>query len=246
MTACGEVFGSKSQSLAWLQSNLPVSIEPGAENDATKLQNLRQEAKLLKEELQKEIEANSNLHKEAIEGRKRSNEICAMMTIIRSETEGVIQRHNQIIEMNEDEQMEGRGGDVHYEEDEHVTGNSTGSGASGDTAIAAEDEKVKVVSDAIPGASATTVSASTSASAPTDADMEAEEGEIEDEDNAFGEKNDRDGPVLEVIVPSQDNESGGSTVSADQQLGVSSASNQKRGYANEEDDVDPDKKRRKV
>lgn len=197
--ACDKLFGSKPQSLAWLESNLPASAEPGAQNDAENLRKIKEEVKMLSAELNKEVETNSKLHKAAFKGRKRSNEICAMMTMIRSETEALIQRHNQIIEMNEDEQMDAANAEA--------------------------------------------------------ANTEAEEGEIEDDDDGddigignggldkLGEKNDRDGngPVLEVIVPSQSD--------SDSRVGdsLTMTMDSKRGYANAEDGSDhPDKKRRKV
>ena len=62
---------------------------------------MKEEVELLEAELNKEVNINSSIQKDAVEGRKKSDEICAMMTMIRSETEAVVHRHNQILEVKE-------------------------------------------------------------------------------------------------------------------------------------------------
>jgi len=99
--ACDTLFGSAPESLSWLESNLPPSSVPGAQNDSEKLRKLKEEVELLQAELRKEVNTNSSLQKDAVEGRKKSDEVCAMMTMIRSETEAVVHRHNQILEVKE-------------------------------------------------------------------------------------------------------------------------------------------------
>jgi hypothetical protein len=84
--------------LVWLEKNLPSNASPGAEQDLQKLKEIKEEIKILQEELNNEVSANSSLQKEAIEGRRKGDQICSMMTMVRSETEAVVLRHNQILE----------------------------------------------------------------------------------------------------------------------------------------------------
>ena len=105
------MFGSKPESLAWLESNLPVSTTPGAQEDSNKLAKIKDDIKLLQAELDKEIKQNSKFQRDAIEGRKKIDEICAMISIIRSETEAVVHRHNQILEANDMLNEENNGND---------------------------------------------------------------------------------------------------------------------------------------
>lgn len=109
--ACDSMFGSKPESLAWLESNLPVSTKPGAQEDSNKLAKIKDDIKLLQAELDKEIKQNSKFQRDAIEGRKQMDEICAMISIIRSETEAVVHRHNQILEANDMLNEENNGND---------------------------------------------------------------------------------------------------------------------------------------
>jgi len=99
--ACDSIFGCVPQSLSWLEGNLPIQATPGAAEDSERLRKIREEVAQLTAELKTEVDTNSNLQKEIVEGRKRSDEICAMMTMIRSETEAVVERHNQVLGMNE-------------------------------------------------------------------------------------------------------------------------------------------------
>lgn len=121
--ACDTLFGSAPESLSWLESNLPASSIPCAQNDSDKLKRLKEEVGLLQAELEKEVNTNSNLHKEAIDGRRQSDEICAMMTMIRSETEAIVHRHNQILvakEMLDEENSNAIDGE-HIEDDDDGT-----------------------------------------------------------------------------------------------------------------------------
>mmetsp|Transcript_1523 Transcript_1523/g.2414 ORF Transcript_1523/g.2414 Transcript_1523/m.2414 type:complete len:727 (+) Transcript_1523:229-2409(+) len=85
------VFGSKKSTMVWLEPNLPESYNRlSMEHD--KLSRLKEDAQFLAEELGKERDSNRDLQKEIIEGRKRSDEMCSLMTIMRSETEAVLNR----------------------------------------------------------------------------------------------------------------------------------------------------------
>jgi hypothetical protein len=56
------------------------------------LLRLREESQILTDELNKEKETNEELQRSLIKGRKRSDEMCAMMSMLRSETEAVLDR----------------------------------------------------------------------------------------------------------------------------------------------------------
>lgn len=90
--ACDGLFGSKSESLLWLEANLPPQAAPEAETDSKKLAEMKQELEMLQNEMKSEIDLNSKIQSDIIEGKKRSDELTAMMIMLRTETEAVIQR----------------------------------------------------------------------------------------------------------------------------------------------------------
>jgi hypothetical protein len=96
--ACDGLFGSKSESLSWLEANLPAQAVPGSQSDSEKLEEMKKELEVLQNEMKAEIDLNSKIQSDIIEGKKRSDELTAMMIMLRTETEAVIQRHNQILE----------------------------------------------------------------------------------------------------------------------------------------------------
>ena len=94
-------MGSASYSLSWIKSNLPSSFQPDYENEREELLRLREEVSYLEEELDLEKGNNRELQRQIIEGRKRSDEVCSMMCILRTETESVLNRHNMILDTPE-------------------------------------------------------------------------------------------------------------------------------------------------
>ena len=93
IAACGDSQGRPSNSLLWLEGNLPPSQNGEMNKEAERLQRVRDEVKALSEELEREVRANSDLQKEISKGRKRRDQLCSMMSMIRSETEAVIERY---------------------------------------------------------------------------------------------------------------------------------------------------------
>ena len=77
--------------ITWLESTLPVSTA-AYEKDTEELAKLREEARSLEEELNSESERNTELPKQMITSRSRSDEMVAMMQLLRSETEAVLER----------------------------------------------------------------------------------------------------------------------------------------------------------
>ena len=78
--------------MAWVEPNIPRTVSPDKEVDGDKLKRLRKEVQMLQDELDHEIASNKDFQQQIIQGRKRSDEICAMMTLLRTETEAVIER----------------------------------------------------------------------------------------------------------------------------------------------------------
>ncbi len=96
LAACGDCNGNSSDSLLWLESNLPNSQEDEMDKEEERLLKARDKVKALSEELSREVKANSDLQRDIIKGRKRRDQLCAMMSMIRSETEAVIERYEKI------------------------------------------------------------------------------------------------------------------------------------------------------
>lgn len=92
-TACGDSQGRPSNSLLWLEANLPASQNDEINEEAKRLQRVRDEVKALSEELASEVRANSDLQMQISKGRTRRDQLCSMMSMIRSETEAVIERY---------------------------------------------------------------------------------------------------------------------------------------------------------
>lgn len=79
-----------------MEQSMPT--EYNAESGKEKLTQLHDEVELLEEELTKERQANKELQAGIITRRKRSDELVAMMTLLRSETEAILQRHNILLD----------------------------------------------------------------------------------------------------------------------------------------------------
>lgn len=90
------VFGSRKASMSWMESSIPASYDSKEED--LKVSKLREEAAFLENELTRERDANRDIQVGIIERRKRSDELVAMMTVLRSETEAILQRHNILLD----------------------------------------------------------------------------------------------------------------------------------------------------
>ena len=83
--------------MTFLESNLPESYNPTLTAEVKQAEKLRHEIRILTNRLAHERQMNNNLQLEIINDRKRSDAMCAMMTLIRTETEAVLRRHNVIL-----------------------------------------------------------------------------------------------------------------------------------------------------
>lgn len=79
-----------------MESSLPQTYNAAEEED--KLIKLREEVQFLEDELTKERDENRELQSTIVSRRKRSDELVAMMTLLRGETEAILQRHNILLD----------------------------------------------------------------------------------------------------------------------------------------------------
>ena len=80
------------KAITWLESTLPGSTS-AYNDDIEELDRLRAEVRILEEGLNRESERNSELQEQIIASRSRSDEMVAMMQLLRSETEAVLERY---------------------------------------------------------------------------------------------------------------------------------------------------------
>mmetsp|Transcript_33056 Transcript_33056/g.48911 ORF Transcript_33056/g.48911 Transcript_33056/m.48911 type:complete len:499 (-) Transcript_33056:117-1613(-) len=98
--ATNGVFGSKGSTMCYLTSNLPETLED-FEDEKEKLKKVEEDGDRLQRELEKERSTNRDLQDRISAIRKTSDEYCSMMTLIRGETEAVLQRHNILLDTPE-------------------------------------------------------------------------------------------------------------------------------------------------
>jgi len=91
---------SNPTAITLLTSTLPTSTSAFTPN-ADELYKYKEEARLLEEELHRETELNTELQRQMIASRSRGDEMAALMQLMRSETEAVLERHNLIMETPE-------------------------------------------------------------------------------------------------------------------------------------------------
>ena len=90
-------FGAKPDSLLWIKNQVPV--EPP--NTSEDLPAMREDVARLRQERGNERNLNREFQTKCIERRKRNDELVSMMTLLRSETEAVVARHNILLESDE-------------------------------------------------------------------------------------------------------------------------------------------------
>ena len=109
---CG-AFGAKPDSLVWIHNQVPNKRPDTSE----KLPALREDVTRLKREIEREQALNREFQTNAIKMRKQNDELVSMMTLLRSETEAVVARHNVLLESDEAK----KASMVLYEEEAMVT-----------------------------------------------------------------------------------------------------------------------------
>ena len=93
---CG-AFGAKPDSLVWIPNQVPTKRP----DRSRVLPGLRDDVARLEREIAKEQSLNSQFQSSAIKMREQNNELVSMMTLLRSETEAVVARHNVLLESDE-------------------------------------------------------------------------------------------------------------------------------------------------
>jgi maltodextrin utilization protein YvdJ len=86
--------------MCWLQSNLPKTSEK-LHLEKLAVKQLQKDVDFLTQELEQERAANSSLQSKIADRRKKNDEMCALMAMLRSETEAVLQRHNILLDTPE-------------------------------------------------------------------------------------------------------------------------------------------------
>jgi hypothetical protein len=86
--------------MCWLQSNLPKTFEK-VHGEKLHVKQLHNDVEFLKGELEKERAANASLQSKIADRREKNDEMCALMAMLRSETEAVLQRHNILLDTPE-------------------------------------------------------------------------------------------------------------------------------------------------
>eukprot|EP00535_Pseudo-nitzschia_heimii_P002261 CAMPEP_0197185082 /NCGR_PEP_ID=MMETSP1423-20130617/11126_1 /TAXON_ID=476441 /ORGANISM="Pseudo-nitzschia heimii, Strain UNC1101" /LENGTH=500 /DNA_ID=CAMNT_0042636045 /DNA_START=106 /DNA_END=1608 /DNA_ORIENTATION=- len=93
---CG-AFGAKPDSLVWIENQVPTKRP----DRSRVLPGLRDDVARLKREIAREQSLNRQFQSNAIKMRKQNDELVSMMTLLRSETEAVVARHNVLLESEE-------------------------------------------------------------------------------------------------------------------------------------------------
>jgi hypothetical protein len=112
-----DVFGNSPTSVTWLDSNIPKftsssipqsspTISPSfthanPDYDSNRVLQLRSQIESLTNELELESSLNQQLCNDIVKGRKRFDEVCVIMGMIRMEIESLLHRHNLILETPE-------------------------------------------------------------------------------------------------------------------------------------------------
>jgi hypothetical protein len=140
---CGGVFGSKPESLAWMESHLPapdqipVAVTTNTTSDTTaaaqmanktvdtdtdQVEALREELQFIGRELDKERDSSKSYAHKIAQLRTQNDEWVAMMGLIRQETESVLHRHHILLESDMAMQASER---LHHEHEEERIADET-------------------------------------------------------------------------------------------------------------------------
>jgi hypothetical protein len=126
---CSGVFGSKPESLLWMESHLPdaktvkttkvsSSTESAAarvDSSAEEIEALRMEVEFISRELEKERNSSKSYAHKIGQLRAQNDEWVAMMGLVRQETESVLHRHHILLESDMAVQASER---LHHEHEE--------------------------------------------------------------------------------------------------------------------------------
>ena len=176
------MFGSQKSSLMYLEENLPATFS-GMKEEEDEWDRLKDESAYLDEELNRERAANKELQQDIIGKRKRYDEICSTMSLLRGETEAVLTRHNIMLDTAE---ARAAAQQIHDKETEEKD-QQEGAGEDGVDETVVDDEALDDGDD-----TNGRKRPDHSEEHENDGDDEGEEEEDEDEDDG--------GPPAEVVV----------------------------------------------
>jgi hypothetical protein len=176
--------------MCWDTASLPTSYGKMSYEHG-ELLRLREEAQFLQDELENERASNKSLQLKIIGKRTRNDEMCAMMTLLRSETEAVLLRHNILLETKE---AKGAAQEIHNKTlDEHEQ--------RADAVAELVDEDKRGKGDSHEGAQR---DGKHEAIHHEEHDNDGDdEGEIDEEEEEDGEINDE--PPNEVVINESEN-----------------------------------------
>ena len=83
------------KSITWLENSLPKSTA-SFQSDAEEVAKLTEEARLLEEEMKKEVLLNTELQKQIAKSRERNDQMVAMVQLLRTETEAALERYDHV------------------------------------------------------------------------------------------------------------------------------------------------------
>eukprot|EP00581_Thalassiosira_minuscula_P007569 CAMPEP_0183704678 /NCGR_PEP_ID=MMETSP0737-20130205/1967_1 /TAXON_ID=385413 /ORGANISM="Thalassiosira miniscula, Strain CCMP1093" /LENGTH=726 /DNA_ID=CAMNT_0025931639 /DNA_START=166 /DNA_END=2346 /DNA_ORIENTATION=- len=186
--------------ITWLEATLPESLS-AYDADVEDLTKLRDEVGALEDELKCESDRNTELQKQLIASRSRNDEMVAMMQLLRSETEAVLERHNLIMEtpearaksaelhnkLLEQEKLNNPSADAEEEEEEEGEVDENEDLSSGEEEIHDDDDEEDRSDDDSVGIKEITVDKDSNNVGPGESDDEdddaSEEGEIAEGDD---------------------------------------------------------------
>eukprot|EP00429_Kryptoperidinium_foliaceum_P030853 CAMPEP_0176142056 /NCGR_PEP_ID=MMETSP0120_2-20121206/72257_1 /TAXON_ID=160619 /ORGANISM="Kryptoperidinium foliaceum, Strain CCMP 1326" /LENGTH=460 /DNA_ID=CAMNT_0017478247 /DNA_START=67 /DNA_END=1446 /DNA_ORIENTATION=+ len=167
------MFGSKPESMCWVQNEFP---EPA--HHVKSLASLRDEVDTLQRELDKETVANKELQSTIISRRKANVELVAMMSLLRTETEAVVARHNILLESDIAKEAALK---LQEKEDEAIAGAPQENGTANNNNKDAGDNNAAVVDPSL-----------------EKADKRAEDNENDgDDEGGAGDDEEEEGEVLD-------------------------------------------------
>ena len=184
------MLGSSKSTMCWLESGLPTAMNQQAKVTSS-VAALRDETRQLRAELDQERQWNKELQTNIISRRKANDELVAMMTLLRTETEAVVARHNVLLEsdqardaaysLHEEEQLLKSSANDHEKKDDN--GISLGKVEAGRIDEGGIDQGEGISKSATDGGGEQTASRIVKQSVEDDENDGDDEGEIGDEDD---------------------------------------------------------------
>lgn len=140
----GSLFQNGKTDLIWLENNLPRSLKTLNESNPCELgilKALKEESTELDEKIVQIRKENAEMNRELLNRRRQSDQVCARMALLRTETEAIVMRHNAVLETPEARAR----GDVLVLE--HLSSKESGEGDDSNVDEVASSNQAKLESD---------------------------------------------------------------------------------------------------